>query len=220
MRAYLVITAVGLAAFACMAQDRDRDYQRENGPKVESIPAGTRIDVRTEGPIVVRDHSTGRIFPASVATDVVDPDGHILIPQGAPVEMIVQNVGEGEMAIDIDSISVRGHRYMVSAEVYRDSRRTNPNTGAYIGGGAVFGTVLGAITGGGKGAVAGAIAGAAAGGGAAILTRGREVNVPPESVLTFRLERPLMLGLDEDRGYDEDGYHYHNRYYDRGSGGR
>ncbi len=222
MRPFLVLTTVWLAGtFACLAQDRDRFDRQDYGRPAETIPTGTRISVRTEGVIEVRDQSDGRIFPATIAEDVNDPDGHVLIPRGSPVELIVQNVGHGEMAIDIDAIRVYGRRYMVSAEVYRDSRRVNNNTGAYVGGGALIGGVIGAIAGGGKGAIAGAAAGAAAGGATSVLTRGRIVDIPPESVIDFRLDRPLTVSsgyFDEDRGYDRDGYHYHNGYYDRRGG--
>jgi hypothetical protein len=62
-----------------------------------------------------------------------------------------------------------------------------------VGGGALLGTVLGAIAGGGRGAAIGAAAGAAAGAGAQVLTRGKEIKVPAETTLTFRLEQPVRL---------------------------
>src|SRR6478672_3625164 len=63
----------------------------------------------------------------------------------------------------------------------------NKDTATYIGGGALLGTIVGAIAGGGKGAAVGAAVGAAAGAGAQIYTHGKRVNVPAESLLTFRL---------------------------------
>jgi hypothetical protein len=62
-----------------------------------------------------------------------------------------------------------------------------------VGGGALLGTLIGAVAGGGAGAAAGAAIGAAGGAAAQVLTRGDEVRVPPESVLTFRLDSPLRL---------------------------
>src|SRR5262249_53426765 len=120
----------------------------------------------------VRDRSDGRIFTGEIAEDVLGASNQVLIPRGSRVELIVQNVGRGEMAIDLDSVSVAGRRYMADAAIYRDSRRagigTNARTGEYVGGGALFGTILGAIAGGGKGAAIGAVAGAAAGGSAQV----------------------------------------------------
>ncbi|HVX66192.1 MAG TPA: hypothetical protein VHA11_06310, partial [Bryobacteraceae bacterium] len=55
------------------------------------------------------------------------------------------------------------------------------------------GTILGAIAGGGKGAAIGAVAGGAAGAGAQVLTRGKDVKVPAETQLTFRLDQPINL---------------------------
>ncbi len=62
-----------------------------------------------------------------------------------------------------------------------------------VGGGAALGTLLGAIAGGGKGAAIGAVAGGAAGGTAQVLTRGKQVRVPAETILSFQLEKPLHL---------------------------
>ena len=62
-----------------------------------------------------------------------------------------------------------------------------------VGGGAVLGTIIGAIAGGGKGAAIGAVVGGAAGAGGEILTKGKEVRVPSESVLNFRLDQDLRL---------------------------
>ena len=69
----------------------------------------------------------------------------------------------------------------------------NKRTAEMTGGGALLGTVIGAVAGGGKGALIGAVVGGAGGAAAQVLTRGKQVNVPAESLLTFRLDQPLML---------------------------
>jgi hypothetical protein len=89
----------------------------------------------------------------------------------------------------------------------------NKRTAKYVGGGAVIGSMIGAIAGGGKGAAIGAIAGGAAGAGAQTITRGRDIHVPAESLLTFRLDRPLMLSHSGDNGYSRNGRHYHRYQY-------
>jgi hypothetical protein len=73
----------------------------------------------------------------------------------------------------------------------------------------VLGTIIGAIAGGGKGAAIGAAAGAAAGAGGQVLTQGREVRVPAESILNFRLDQPLLVNIP-DTGSMRSGYHYHD----------
>jgi outer membrane lipoprotein SlyB len=102
-----------------------------------------------------------------------------------------------ELALDLQSVMVNGRGYLVStADVERSGREgigKNRRTAEMVGGGAVLGTLLGAIAGGGKGAAIGAIAGAAAGGTAQVLTKGKEVKVPAETLLTFRLDEPVRL---------------------------
>ena len=92
----------------------------------------------------------------------------------------------------------------------RDSIGVNKRTGTYVGGGALLGAIIGGIAGGGKGAAIGAGAGAAAGAGTQVLTRGKNVKVPAESLLTFRLEQPLEMGV-ADYGTTRNGRHYHDQ---------
>lgn len=183
------------------------------------IPVGTSIEVRTNDTIDIRDRSDGRVYTGVVTQDVRDANGQVAIPRGANAELAIRNVSDRDLALDLDSVTVNGRRYVVSTEDYnqaadgrKDGLGKNSRTGKYVGGGALLGTVLGAIAGGGKGAAIGAAAGAAAGAGTQVLTRGREVRVPAESVLTFRLDQPLQLGrgrYSRDNGYDRDGRHYH-----------
>jgi hypothetical protein len=82
-----------------------------------------------------------------------------------------------------------------------------------VGGGAALGAIIGAIAGGAKGAAIGAGAGAAAGAGGQILKRGREVRIPPESLVSFRIDRGMKMGV-ADPGSLLDGRHYHDYYQD------
>ena len=61
-----------------------------------------------------------------------------------------------------------------------------------VGGGAVSGLCSGPLPAG-KGAAIGAVSGAAVGGTAQVLTRGKEVKVPSETVLNFKLDQPLQF---------------------------
>ena len=174
-------------------------YQRGvNASTWETLPAGTQIAVRTNESISARSASGGRTYGASIAQDVVDNNGRVVIPQGSDAQLVVRNVGNG-VALDLQSISVNGQVYTVNTEDVRETRSgregigANRRTGEYVGGGAVLGTLLGAIAGGGRGAAIGALAGGAAGAGAEVLTKGESVRVPAESVLTFRLDSPMQL---------------------------
>ena len=193
-----------------------------NGNQFDSIPAGTQVRVRTNQTIDVRDRANGQIYTGTVDRDVTSQNGTVIIPRGSAAELIVNNAGNNDLSVDLESVTVNGRRYMVAAEAYDKARGDglgkNKRTGEFVGGGAALGAIIGAIAGGGKGAAIGAAAGGGAGAGTQILTRGRNVNVPAESVLTFRLEQPFQLGTGpygRDNGYDRNGNHYHDNYYHR-----
>jgi hypothetical protein len=102
-----------------------------------------------------------------------------------------------ELALDLQSVKVGDRRYVVnSADLEQQGTGgigMNKRTGEMVGGGAALGTLIGAIAGHGKGAAIGAVTGAAAGAGAQILTKGKSVQVPAETTLRFKLDKPLRL---------------------------
>jgi hypothetical protein len=61
------------------------------------------------------------------------------------------------------------------------------------GGGTALGAIIGGLAGGGKGAAIGAAAGAGAGTGGAAFTGNKEIVLPAESALSFRLTSPLEV---------------------------
>src|SRR6201982_3944698 len=147
------------------------------------------------------------------SSDVCSSD---LIPKGANVEMLVKTIAKNQFALDLDSVTVNGRRYGVQTQdsvvsSQADGLGANKRTVKFVGGGAVIGAIVGAITGGGKGAAIGGGIGAAAGAGSQVLTRGKSVNVPAESLVTFRLEQPLQTGTAEG-GFNRNGQHYHPGY--------
>jgi len=163
-----------------------------------SIPSGTNVSIRTNETITANKSAGVRSYSAVVNQPVRDARGQVAIPKGATAILAVRPLSGHEVALDLQSIRVGNRRYVVAAgERTLVSRKSgigkNKRTAEYVGGGAVLGTVIGAIAGGGKGAAIGALAGGAAGAGTQVLTRGKEVRVPAESVLTFRLERPLTV---------------------------
>ncbi len=182
------------------------------------ISPGTTVHVRTTDAI---DQSTmdGRVYTGVVEEDVVDANGRVAIPRGATAELMVRKGENDDLYLDLDSITVSGQRYGVDAsrhpvatsgiDVKNSGIGANEETAKHVGGGAILGTVIGAIAGGGKGAAIGAATGAAAGAAVQILTHGKQVDVPAETLLTYRLQSGLDLGV-RDTGYDRDGRHYHH----------
>ena len=183
--------------------------------QVRTIGTGTSIAVRTNETIDVKN-SDGRVFSGAVNQDVMDANGNVAIPGGSNAELIVRKASSKDLTLDLESVTVNGQRYAVTANAsrlsggQRDGIGKNKRTAEFIGGGAALGAIIGAIAGGGKGAAIGAAAGAGAGAGTQVLTRGKAVKVPAESLLTFRLEQPLQMGA-LDNGFTRNGRHYHTR---------
>jgi len=171
--------------------------------KEVSIPAGTEIAVLTNQAIDSKGANEGQTFPADVAEDVKNDAGQVVIPKGSPAELVIRKVSSGgvtsnaELSLDLQSVKVGDRRYVVNtADLEQQGSGgigMNKRTGEMVGGGAALGTLIGAIAGHGKGAAIGAVTGAAAGAGAQILTKGKSVQVPAETTLRFKLDKPLRL---------------------------
>lgn len=171
-----------------------------------TVAAGAKITVRNSERIQAGVAEAGQTFPAVVERDVMGSDGGLAIPKGADATLIVrQSEGQGklqgrsELALDLASVMVRGRNYRLDTQdiVQAGTQGVGKNkrSAEFIGGGAALGAIIGGIAGGGKGAAIGAAAGAGGGVGAQALTRGKNVSVPPESVLEFELNAPLRIRL-------------------------
>jgi hypothetical protein len=197
----------------CRAEFAMRPVRRPPPPDLTRIDSGTVIPVRTNQ-YISSARADGRIFTGTVSQDVMGSNGALAIPEGSDVELIVRNARDGDLILDLESVMVNGRRYAVAADANRidaDKKEgvgANERTGKYVGGGAILGGIIGAIAGGGKGAAIGAGVGAAAGAGSEMATRGREVRVPAESLVTFQLSEPLVVGI-ADAGEMEGPNHYH-----------
>lgn len=168
-----------------------------------TLPAGSEIAVMTNDLIDSASAAPGKTFSADVAENVTNSAGQIVIPKGSPAELVLRKVASGgitgspELTLDLQSVKVGGRRYTVNTVDLEQKGSgglgANKRTAEMVGGGAALGTLIGAIAGHGKGAAIGAATGAAAGAGAQILTRGKSVKVPAETVLRFKLDQPLRL---------------------------
>jgi hypothetical protein len=167
------------------------------------IPVGTEITIRTDDSINARDTGTGQLYGATISQDVFDAMNNVAIPAGTPAKLVVRDIGTGgavhsaDLVLDLFSISMNGKEYRVdSSDVNINNKRgvgANKRTAEYGGGGAAIGALFGGIFGGGKGAGIGAAAGAGSGLLTQIFTRGKQVQVPAETSLMFRLDQTLVL---------------------------
>ena len=167
------------------------------------IPAGTTIAIRANETIDSKTADAGRKYAAELAQDIVNANGEVIAPRGSDASLVVIDastggaVGTSEVELALSTLTIHGRNYNVQTDVVGEQGAAgigaNERTARNVGGGAALGAVIGAIAGGGSGAAAGAAIGAAAGGVAQVLTRGDAVRVPAETVMTFRIERPITL---------------------------
>ena len=200
------------ASLLCLLPFSDTARAQSGG----TIPADTTIPIRTNEEINVTK-SDGRVFTGAVDQDVRDSRGQVALPRGTYVELLVKNVAPNEYALDLESVTVNGRRMGVQTDTAtvapekEEGIGANSRTGRYVGGGAAIGAIIGAIAGGKKGAAIGGAVGAAGGAGTQVLTRGKAVKVPSESLVTFRLQQALRTGV-ADNGFSRNGSHYHRGY--------
>lgn len=167
------------------------------------IPEGTEIAIRTDEQIDSKRFAPGQVFAVSIDQDIFDSSGAVAIPRGSPAQVLVREIKGGgavhspELVLDLFSVTAGGKEYrVVTSDVDVSNRRgvgANRRTAEFGGGGSALGALVGAIVGGGKGAAIGAGAGAGGGIFTQLFTRGKEIKVPAEALLTFRLDRTLVL---------------------------
>lgn len=163
-----------------------------------TLPSGTEIKVRADQKITADTSNVGQTFPGTIAEAVTGSNGTTLIPKGARAELRTvaskSKVGGDKVALDLDTVTVNGSTYKIEANAFKSgSLGANKTTAKYAGGGALAGAVIGALAGGGKGAAIGTLAGGAAGAGAQVLTTGKKIDIPAETVLTFKTAQALRL---------------------------
>ena len=178
--------------------------QSDQGPVYSSsdstsgqVPSGTQIVIRTMDEINVSSIDQSRDYDAQIDREVLSSDGRVLIPARSPVKLSVFSSGNNELELGVRTITINGQTYSVNTDTEKRTQREglgkNKRTATMVGGGAALGTLIGAVAGGVKGAVIGAATGAAVGAGAQVATKGKEVKVPAESQLTFKLDEPIYL---------------------------
>jgi len=164
------------------------------------LAAGTVISIRTNEKISAKESDAGQTFSAVVAQPVTH-GGHTAIPAGSVVSGTIVKAHQGgkikggsELALQLTSVRVHGTSYPISTEEFVQQAKGKGKRTAVAGaGGAGAGALIGGIAGGGKGAAIGALAGGGAGVAGSAFTGNKELAIPAESVLQFKLAQPLRL---------------------------
>jgi hypothetical protein len=164
------------------------------------VPAGTVLTVRLGQTVGSKISSPGQTFTATLASPVV-VDGKTAIPSGASASGTVVDAkplgrfkGGASLQLRLTSIAIGGAEQSIStSSVVRVEKGKGKRTAVMAGGGAGLGALIGGLAGGGKGAAIGALAGGGAGAGGAAFTGNKDVVLPAESALSFKLEQPLEV---------------------------
>jgi hypothetical protein len=177
----------------------EKDEVATSSPSV-TIPAGTRISIRTIDSIDSTRNHVGDRFQASLE-EPVSADGDVVVPKGADVYGRLEEskgtgtfTGRSELKLELTGIVVHGQTVpLVTGEYELSGKSKGESTAKRTVGGAAIGSIIGALAGGGKGAAIGAGTGAGVGVASEIITKGDQVRIPSETLLDFTLQQSVTI---------------------------
>lgn len=182
-----------------VAPSAEKDEVATASPSV-TIPAGTRISVRTIDSIDSTKNQVGYRFQASLE-EPLWVDGNMVVPKDADVYGRLEEsketgtfTGRSELKLELTGIVVHGQTVpLVTGEYEVSGKSKGESTAKRTVGGAAIGSIIGALSGGGKGAAIGAGTGAGVGAGSEIITEGDQVKIPSETLLDFTLQLSVTI---------------------------
>jgi hypothetical protein len=167
-----------------------------------AVPENTALRISLDQTVSSNQSRPGEHFAATVVDPIV-VDGRTVIPEGARVEGMVIDArpsgrlrGRAELRLGLESVEVNGTEYDVRTTTFNEVGRNHKKRNwALIGGGAGGGALIGALAGGGKGALIGGPIGAGAGTAVAFFTGKKDIRLPAETHITFRLAEPIKIDM-------------------------
>ncbi len=170
-------------------------------PKPAPAPAplalgdGTTLATTVDREISSKVDKPGATVTTTVASDVKDAAGRVVIPAGSKVTLTITQIHEsenkgdktGKLTLTPTAVEIQGQSYALAGSATAldrtlVDRKTNAGDVAKVGAGTAAGAIVGRVIGGStKGAVIGGIIGGAVGTQRAIETQDRDVVVPASS---------------------------------------
>lgn len=172
-----------------------------SGPVKVTIQAGTSLAVRVDQHISVKSNRAGDTFTGEVVDPVVDPNGVAVVPKGTRVSGVVDAShargrvkGASVLELRLTTMTLNGRELQLrTADLTQTKKGKGKRSAAMIGGGAGLGMLIGGLAGGGKGMLIGGLAGGGAGTAGAAMTGNKDLEIPAESVVHFRLSQDLVV---------------------------
>jgi hypothetical protein len=169
-------------------------------PVNATIPAGTTLVIRIDQRISVKESRAGDKFTGEIVNPVLEGD-KVLVPKGALVGGVVDVShrrghfkGRSLLELRLTSLTMDGTRYpLATRDIARTKKGKGKRSTALIGGGAGLGMLVGGLASGGTGLLIGGLAGGGAGTAVAGLTGNRDVDIPAESIIHFKLAEDLVV---------------------------
>jgi hypothetical protein len=172
----------------------------EMKPAYITIPAGTRISVRTMDAIDSAYNVVGDRFQASLE-EPLRLEGNLLVAADALVYgRLTQSkesgtfTGRSQLRLELTGIVMNGKLVpVVTGEYEVTGKSRGASTAKRTVGGAALGAIIGGVADGGQGAAVGAGIGAGAGAGSEIIIGGDQVKVPSETMIDFTLQQDVSI---------------------------
>jgi hypothetical protein len=169
-------------------------------PDYLTIPAGTRISVRTIDSIDSTESQVGDRFQASLEEPLTS-NGIVIVAKDTYVYGRLTQAkesgtftGRSQLRLELTGIVVNGKTVpVVTGEYEVRGKSRGASTARRTAGGAALGAIIGAVADGGQGAAIGAGIGATAGATSEIIIGGDQVKVPSETLLDFTLEQEVSI---------------------------
>jgi hypothetical protein len=176
-------------------------------PTTITLPSGTMIPVRITEWLSSDKNKSGDRFSGSIEQPlvangwVVAVRGQIVSGRVALAKKAGRVSGVSQLGVELSELTlVDGQVLPVRTQLLQSSAGTsNGRDAAGIATTTGVGAAIGAAAEGGEGAAIGAGAGAVAGIIGVLSTRGKPTVIPPEALLTFRLEAPLAISTEQSQ---------------------
>lgn len=163
-------------------------------PLQVTLKAGMLIAVRTGESLSSAHNSLGDGFSATLDQPLA-ADGWVIAERGARVEGKVVETGRGNLVLVLTRLRTSdGQHVPIETETFsKEGQASTGESAAKVAAGTVIGAAIGAMAAGGRGAAIGAAAGTVAGAGGAVATRSKNVVLPAETLIRFRLKKTVTI---------------------------